>query len=466
MPLQFGTSGLRGLARDFTPEGVARWVDAYLAACGIGAQVFLARDLRASSPMIAGAVRAALAAAGRKVVDLGALPTPALAFQAMAEGAGAIMVTGSHIPADRNGLKFYRPDGEIDKASEAAMRAAHDVGARAPLDGPGVLERRTDAAQAYLARYAGAFGSEALAGMRIGVWAQSSVARDLLPALLRALGAEVIELARAGHFYPVDTEAVSPETRTDLARWCAEYRLDALVSTDADGDRPLLMGGAGQLVAGDSLGVLTARALGAEVVCTPVSANSMIEEMGAFRATRRSRIGSPYVIAEMQAEQAAGPQARVVGFEPNGGFLLGFEAVAPAGPIAPLMTRDAVLPLVTVLVEARRADGMAALLATLPARATAADRLRDVQPEIAHGLLDSFATSPEARAAFFAPFGPEQRLDQTDGLRVTLTDGRIVHLRASGNAPEFRVYTEAATPEAAEALLRGVMAALAPRLAA
>lgn len=468
MSLRFGTSGLRGLARDFTPERVARWIDAYLRACRIEDMVFVARDLRASSPMIAGAVRSALIASGRRVVDLGALPTPALAWLAMAEGAGAVMVSGSHIPADRNGLKFYRPEGEIDKQDEAAIRAAFDAGEGAPLPGPGpgALERRADGVRAFAARYTEAFGAEALAGLRIGVWAQSSVARDLLPDLLRGLGAEVVEMARAGHFYLVDTEAVSAETRADLARWCHDYRLHALVSTDADGDRPLVMAGDGRLVAGDVLGVLSARALGAEVVCTPVSANSMIETIAAFRATRRSRIGSPFVIAEMQAVLADDPSARVVGFEPNGGFLLGFEARADVGPIGALMTRDAVLPIVACLSEARRAGGLAALLAGLPARATAADRLPEVAPEVAQDFLMQLTLSPEVRAAFFAPFGIERHHDLTDGLRVTLTDGRIVHLRASGNAPEFRVYTETDDAAGAEALLGAILAALAPRLAA
>ena len=53
---------------------------------------------------------------------LGPLPTPALALAAAQRGAAGLMVTGSHIPDNRNGIKFYRPDGEISKADEEAIR--------------------------------------------------------------------------------------------------------------------------------------------------------------------------------------------------------------------------------------------------------------------------------------------------------------------------------------------------------
>tara|TARA_B110000908_G_C10080263_1_gene369255 strand:+ start:225 stop:437 length:213 start_codon:yes stop_codon:yes gene_type:complete len=61
-------------------------------------------------------------AAGLAVTDCGDLPTPALALAAIGARAAAVMVTGSHVPADRNGLKFYTPDGEITKIDEMAIQ--------------------------------------------------------------------------------------------------------------------------------------------------------------------------------------------------------------------------------------------------------------------------------------------------------------------------------------------------------
>src|SRR3546814_20664639 len=67
---------------------------------------------------------AAVRAAGLEAECCGMLPTPALALHAITQRIPAVMVTGSHIPFDRNGLKFYRPDGAIDKMEEQAHLAA------------------------------------------------------------------------------------------------------------------------------------------------------------------------------------------------------------------------------------------------------------------------------------------------------------------------------------------------------
>ena len=93
-------------------------------------------------------------AEGVAVENCGALPTPALALRSLTLGIPAIMVTGSHIPADRNGLKFYRAEGEIDKADEAGIVAAwvDPPGAGQPAAGPAALPVDPAALDAYLAR--------------------------------------------------------------------------------------------------------------------------------------------------------------------------------------------------------------------------------------------------------------------------------------------------------------------------
>ena len=454
MAPKFGTSGLRGLVVELTPELVAAHMAAFVAACPIGTGLFVGQDLRPSSPRIASDVIAAARALGLAVTDCGALATPALALAAMTAGAAAIMVTGSHIPADRNGLKFYLPTGEISKADEAAILGA--LGRTGPSAQPeGPLLTAPAAGTDYVARYHAAFGSGALRGLRLGIYEHSSVARDLLCDLVAALGAEAVALARSEIFIPVDTEAVDPETREQLRQWCAVHHLDAVLSTDGDADRPLLTDATGAVVPGDVLGVLTAQALGAKAICTPISSNSMVCALPGFAEVTMTKIGSPFVIAAMEAALAKDPAAKVVGFEANGGFLLGFAAKGPTGPLPALMTRDAVLPLVAPLAAARAAgQSLAQAVAALPPRFTAADRLTETPTEASAALLAKLATEPATRSAFLAPMGTEAALDRTDGLRMTLTDGRIVHLRPSGNAPEFRVYTEAESTKAALSLLK------------
>ncbi len=439
MSPKFGTSGLRGLVSDLTPDLVGDYTRGFLAACPHGTGLWVGRDLRASSPALAEVVIAAARDEGVSVTDCGAVPTPALAMAAMSAGAAAVMITGSHIPADRNGLKFYVPGGEITKADEAAILAT--LG-RAPAGLAGHRHSTFEVGGDWAARYRLAFG-RALDGMKVGVWAHSAVSREPLVACLEALGARVAVLGRSDVFVPVDTEAVPAEVRALLAGWAEG--LDAIVSTDGDGDRPLVADATGQIVPGDVLGQITAAALGADVVVTTVSANTGVDLAGRFGRVVRTRIGSPFVIAAMQA--AGG---RVVGYEPNGGFLLGFDAMGPAGPLPRLMTRDSLLPIVAALAEGKRAGSLAARVAMEPARFTVTDRLEDVPTEASQALLARVDADP---AAFVASLGRVQAVDHTDGLRLTLDGGDVVHLRPSGNAPEFRIYAEAASPKAAAALM-------------
>lgn len=452
---EFGTSGLRGRAEEMNDTLVA----AYAAACcgmfpGDGS-LMLGRDLRPSSPRIARAVAQGAAAAGLRVVDCGVLPTPALAMAALARGTIAIMVTGSHIPADRNGLKFYRREGEITKDDEAALTAAVAGAGAFRQVSPTIEPGR--ASGAYAARYVDFFGERALAGQRIGLWEQSSAARDILPDILAGLGADVVRLGRSDSFVPVDTEAVSETVRSQLAGWVAGHGLDALVSTDGDGDRPLLVDALGVMVEGDVLGPLTARALEADVVVTPVSSNSLVDLMGRFEV-RRTKIGSPFVIDAMRAA-ADGRSARVIGYEPNGGVLLGFEARRGDRRLPPLLTRDSALPLLAVLDLARReACGVADLVATLPARFVARDRLADVPREVATAITGAIIAGD--RSALPTGLGEVAKLETLEGARLHFESGVIVTVRPSGNAPELRAYVEADDRATVAAVLAELLARL------
>ncbi len=440
----FGTSGLRGLVAQLTPELVADHIRAFLAACDSGTGICLGWDLRPSSPTIAKAITAAVRAEGVDLITCGAVPTPALALAAQARGAAAIMITGSHIPADRNGLKFYTRRGEISKDEETAIKAA--LG-RAPAGKTAASIKDTEAGAAFVARYVQACGTTALRGKRIGLYSHSAVGRDLLAQILRGLGAEVIELGRSDQFIPVDTEAVAPEVRAHIRDWVKTHALDALVSTDGDSDRPLMADERGQIVPGDILGQITAQTLGAQKVVTPISSNSGVTQK-TFETVTRTRIGSPYVIAGMAAAHGA-----VVGYEANGGFLLGFEAQGPAGGLTPLRTRDCMLPLVMTLIAAGDRP-LSERVAEEPPVFTVADRLQQVPQALSQTFVQKLTQQPKARAAFLAALGQvETHLDLTDGLRMGLQGGGVIHLRPSGNAPELRLYIEAADKDQAQILL-------------
>lgn len=453
--LKFGTSGLRGLVTELTDAVCAAYADAFLQHMRTGhgvaadATVLVGYDLRDSSPRIAAACMGAARAAGMTVENCGPLPTPALALRALGLGVPAIMVTGSHIPADRNGLKFYRPDGEIDKQDEAAILLALDMaGDRRSLASASGVDRA--ALAAYARRCEGVLPAGTLAGRRIGVYQHSSVARDLVAEVLSAAGAEVVPLGRSDAFVPVDTEALRPEDVAFAADAAAAHRLDALVSTDGDADRPLVADERGVFLRGDTVGLLTARFLGADAVATPVTSNTAIETSGFFAGVYRTRVGSPYVIDGMRAAARDG-HARIVGFEANGGVLLGSDIGRDGRTLTALPTRDAMLPILAVLgLAAQNGSSVSALSALVPARFTASGRLEHV-PASASGQFLSGLLDTAVRDAFFVPLGPIAGHDAIDGVRVLLAGGDLVHFRASGNAPELRCYAEAGTaPRAAE----------------
>src|SRR5690606_3389721 len=145
----------------------------------------------------------------------------------------------------------------------------------------------------YRQRYRRFLAADALSGWRIGVFEHSSVARDHLCSLLWRAGAEVVRLGRAEGFVAVDTEAFSAAFYDPRHGWIRDHRLDAIVSTDGDADRPLLIDGQGEFVRGDVIGLVAARFLGADTVVTPVTSNSGIEALGAFRHVERTKVGSP-----------------------------------------------------------------------------------------------------------------------------------------------------------------------------
>lgn len=463
MAAKFGTSGLRGLSTQLVGSVSALYATAFacfLTASGhlpSGGVVAVARDFRDSSPEIAATVMAAIRRAGLVPIDCGWIPTPALALYAREIGAAGIMITGSHIPADRNGIKFYRPDGEIDKEDETAItrlaaELSNDKVANKVERGTGESQE-TAASELFLDRNFSVLPINALKGLRIGVYEHSSVARDMMTTVFRHYGATVVPLGRSETFIPVDTEAVSAETETLLRQWAGAYRLDAIVSTDGDGDRPLVTDDTGRPLRGDLLGLVTARFLNASTVVTPVTSNSGIESIGGFEVIR-TRVGSPFVIAAMNSALARGDKG-VVGFEANGGTMLGSAFEIDGRSIAALPTRDSFLPALAILGSAAASGWPLSQLASrynLPVALS--DRIENFAIERSATLMAHLRSSSEMLSSFLAPIGKVKSTTDIDGLRVTLEHGRIIHFRPSGNAPEMRCYVEATTTEAAQELLQ------------
>ena len=452
----FGTSGARGLVKDMTARLCYAYTKAFLQeVVGQPGSIVLGHDLRPSSPAIAAACAAAMRDMGYSVIYAGALPTPALAFFASTIKSPCIVVTGSHIPFDRNGLKFYRADGEITKADEDLMRAAMvDVPDEMNPFTLGIVDQR--ASIAYVERYVNFFGKSTLTGMRIAIFEHSSAARDILHEILIGLGAEVLPLGRTDTFVPIDTEAVRLEDIEQAKKWAETHHFDAILSTDGDGDRPLIGDENGQWFRGDIVGILCAMHLNADTVVTPVSSNTAVELCGSFKNVVRTKIGSPFVIAGMAQ---ASTQSIIIGYEANGGFLLGSDVARNNQTLKALPTRDAVLPMLALLCMAREQGvALSKLSQNLPKRFTASDRLQNFANEKSNEILNKLTFDLSITAKTLASdAGEVVHANQIDGLRLTFGNGDIVHLRASGNAPELRCYTEAVTEAKAKLLCESAL---------
>ncbi len=446
--IAFGTSGARGLIEDFSIDVCRAFTFAFIDSLQEQVNsVAIAIDNRPSSYEIARAC--ALSQLGLRVIYYGVIPTPALAYKAITDGHPSLMVTGSHIPFDRNGLKFFRPDGEISKSDEEAILTS-----QIRFDDNFLLselEVDTSAAQLYKERYTSLFTNTALKGKKIGIYEHSSAGREIYRIVFEQMGAEVITLERTDYFVPIDTEAVSNQDRQKALAWSSDYDLDVIFSTDGDGDRPLIADEKGHWLRGDILGLLCAKALKIESVAIPVSCNTAIERSDIFKKVMRTKIGSPYVIEKLS--ELSKEYSSVAGFEANGGFLLGSDITINSKLLSSLPTRDALLPAIMVLTSLDKGT-ISEQVIKLPSRYTASDRLSDFENDKSEKILNEWKESPQK---FLSNFILENisisDVNITDGLRLSLSNGDVIHLRPSGNAPEMRCYTESDSESRANLLV-------------
>jgi phosphomannomutase len=434
------------------------------------------------------------------------------------------MVTGSHIPFERNGIKFNRRSGEVLKEDEPGILKAvgrvrqkeyeksvedslfddqgmFKPGNRGPL--PPINE---DAERAYLRRYTDFFPPRALEGKRVVFFQHSAVGRYLLADLLRELGAEVYTMGRSDEFIAIDTEYINDERLRTMQRMVDEVKhkhgpVDALVSTDGDSDRPLLLGvgpqGEARFFGGDLLGIIVADYLKADSVSVPISANDAVDLQLTRRGVKpvKTQIGSPYVIKSMQEAATKGKARIVVGWEANGGFLTGSFIERNGRTLEPLPTRDAALPLLSCLHAAVEQNcTVVNLFSQLPPRFSKAGLIDRFPREVGLSLVQRFSPEDERvqevkydgdgvtltyrdgpsspastnaadklrriRDELLAYFKKELGFDDIvginviDGVRIYFANGDVAHIRPSGNAPQLRIYAVADTRSRAEDIVK------------
>ena len=132
------------------------------------------------------------------------------------------------------------------------------------------------------------------------------------------------------------------------ASWRFQQRQDRCNSPDAYDET-------GEWLRGDIAGLLCARYLNAKYAVTPISCNTAVEKSKYFISVTRSKVGSPYVIAGMEALIQSHHNG-IIGYEANGGFLQADELIQNNRSLSPLPARDAIIVILAILAMSKEAN--------------------------------------------------------------------------------------------------------------
>lgn len=511
-PLRFGTSGVRAPVEDMTDT------ECYINTCGFieylykikeiktGGNIVLGGDLRSSTPRIMKAIHKAILDEGCQTIYCGFVPTPTLSYYAWKRHFPAIMVTGSHIPEELNGIKFIKSSGEVLKDDEKDILAQvalvrekeylknedeslfNDKGFfKQSIELPHISEEK-NALSEFQKRYTDIFPSNTFVGKKIVLYEQSAVGRDLLKNVLVSLGAEVICFGRSDKFISIDTEKMPDSVINLLKQLAREFQPFAIVSTDGDSDRPILADENGSFLLGDLLGTLVSLYLKPDfafLTATCDDAAKVTLEKSDIKVDL-TKVGSPYLIAFMNKKLSENPNAKVVSWERNGGYLLGSNLIVNNKILSSLPTRDSILPiLIAIIFAVEEGVPLSSLInSKLSHRFNFSDAINDktkgceyYDAHLGETIIDSFSPknfdikeldltseniNQEAKDIklrlelyFNSTLGYTEivSINYLDGVRISFLNSDIVHIRPSRNAPEFRFYIAANTKERANKII-------------
>ncbi len=269
MGVRFGTDGVRGLANvEVTPElalALGRAASRVLGAGASHARVMVGVDSRRSGELLAAALSAGMASEGLDVIDLGIVPTPAVALAAQRDHVVGAMISASHNPFADNGIKFFAPGGaklpdaveahiesELDRIlSGEGSHAAHGGSPRSGAD-VGRIVRDPAFIDTYVGHVAGALEGRRLHGLRVVLDTANGAASQAAPAVFRTLGADVVVIHNTPDGTNINAACGSthPESLQEAVR---AHGAAAGFAFDGDADRMLAVDANGTVVDGDQI---------------------------------------------------------------------------------------------------------------------------------------------------------------------------------------------------------------------
>jgi phosphoglucosamine mutase len=253
--LRFGTDGIRGDAREeLSTAAVAALGRAGAEVLG-GRDFAIGRDTRESGPALGAALHAGVAAAGGSSVDLGVVPTPAVALWCRDESVAGAMISASHNPWHDNGVKFFTAAGaKLDDDVQQRIQVRFDdlrTSGGAPTAATG-RDAGTEAAERHVAFLVASLDGRTLAGLRVVADTANGAAFAVAAQTFERLGAEV----RILHAEPDGrniNDSCGSNHPASLQAAVVEYGADLGVGFDGDADRLVAVDATGEIVDGDQI---------------------------------------------------------------------------------------------------------------------------------------------------------------------------------------------------------------------
>jgi phosphoglucosamine mutase len=258
---RFGTDGVRGVANaELSPELVLA-IGRATARKLLATSFVVGRDTRRSGPMLQAALSAGLAGEGADVIDVGILPTPAIAWLSADRDIPGAVISASHNPFADNGIKLFARGGtklsvETETAIEEELDQVLDPGVRGPRSpegfGVGRVVSEPGAADAYLAHLVLLLEGRRLDGLRLVVDGANGAAAEIAARLYEEVGAEVVAIGCEPDGSNINSGCGSTHTDT-LAAAVVEHGADLGLALDGDADRLLAVDATGATIGGDEL---------------------------------------------------------------------------------------------------------------------------------------------------------------------------------------------------------------------
>lgn len=317
----FGTDGVRGEAGSFLSAGLAMKIamaaGIYFKTNSKTNKILVGKDTRRSGYMIENAIVSGLTAIGYDVIQIGPMPTPAIAFitENMRCDAG-IMISASHNSYEDNGIKFFDAKGdklshdieeEIEKIyfNEEKILEAQTKGKEI-----GKAKRIDDVVGRYIVQLKNSFPRDiSLKNMRIVLDAANGAGYIVGPTVLEELGAEVVVLHNKPDGFNINENCGALHVK-DLCENVIRYRADLGIALDGDADRVVIVDENGVVVDGDQLiGALglylhESGALKGGGIVSTVMSNQGLDEFLRLHGLKlyRSDVGDKNVLEIMKKE--------------------------------------------------------------------------------------------------------------------------------------------------------------------